>query len=165
MIRFQWLTVILDRFLWCHLICIAWVLSLFLGKHRCSDIQYNTIQYKICKAPCCRGFRGARIGYTGPDGPHWQFQSGYRAVWNTTVPIQLAQYRLPRLATFNAKIQIYFSNKIYESNFIKQHWETVMVWNYPNADCSLQNKFIVLFITIFGTLSFPIVTTVISTAP
>ena len=22
-------------------------------------IQYNTIQYKICKAPCCRGFRGA----------------------------------------------------------------------------------------------------------
>jgi len=23
------------------------------------DIQYNTIQYKICKAPCCRGFRGA----------------------------------------------------------------------------------------------------------
>ena len=22
-------------------------------------IQYNAIQYKICKAPCCRGFRGA----------------------------------------------------------------------------------------------------------
>ena len=22
-------------------------------------IQYNTIQYKICKAPCCRGLRGA----------------------------------------------------------------------------------------------------------
>jgi len=22
-------------------------------------IQYNTIQYRICKAPCCRGFRGA----------------------------------------------------------------------------------------------------------
>ena len=22
-------------------------------------VQYNTIQYKICKAPCCRGFRGA----------------------------------------------------------------------------------------------------------
>ena len=21
-------------------------------------LQYNTIQYKICKAPCCRGFRG-----------------------------------------------------------------------------------------------------------
>ena len=21
--------------------------------------RYNTIQYKICKAPCCRGFRGA----------------------------------------------------------------------------------------------------------
>jgi len=25
----------------------------------------------------------------------------------------------------------------------------------PNADCSLKNKFIVLFIRIFGTLSFP----------
>jgi len=23
-----------------------------------STVQYNTIQYKICKAPCCRGFRG-----------------------------------------------------------------------------------------------------------
>ena len=22
-------------------------------------MQYNTMQYKICKAPCCRGFRGA----------------------------------------------------------------------------------------------------------
>jgi len=26
---------------------------------RCGLLQYNTIQYKICKAPCCRGFRGA----------------------------------------------------------------------------------------------------------
>ena len=25
----------------------------------CYSPQYNTIQYKICKAPCCRGFRGA----------------------------------------------------------------------------------------------------------
>jgi len=24
-------------------------------------LQYNTIQYKICKAPCCRGFRGMYI--------------------------------------------------------------------------------------------------------
>jgi len=33
-----------------------------------------------------------------------------------------------------------------------------MVWNYQNADCSFENKFIVLFIIIFGTptLSFPI---------
>jgi len=30
-----------------------------------------------------------------------------------------------------------------------------MVWNYQNADCSLKNKFIVLFITVIGTLSFP----------
>jgi len=30
--------------------------------------------------------------------------------------------------TGNAKILIHFSNKIYGSNFIKQHSETVMVW-------------------------------------
>ena len=38
MICFQCLMVILDRFLWCHLKCIVWVLSLFFGKHRCSDM-------------------------------------------------------------------------------------------------------------------------------
>ena len=38
-----------------------------------------------------------------------------------------------------------------------QHSETVMVWNYQNADCSFKNTFIVSFTMIFGTLSFPIV--------
>ena len=33
--------------------------------------------------------------------------------------------------------------------------ETVMLWHYQNANCSLKNKFIALFIIIFGTLSFP----------
>ena len=31
-----------------------------------------------------------------------------------------------------------------------------MVLNYQNADCRLKKIFIVSFITIFGTLSFPI---------
>ena len=31
-----------------------------------------------------------------------------------------------------------------------------MVWDYQNADCSSQNKFIVLFIILFGTFSFHI---------
>jgi len=35
---------------------------------------------------------------------------------------------------------IHFSNKIYGSNFIKQHSEAVMVWNYQNADCSFRKK-------------------------
>ena len=35
-------------------------------------------------------------------------------------------------------LNIYFPNKKYGSNFIKQHPETVMVWNYQNADCSLE---------------------------
>jgi len=48
-----------------------------------------------------------------------------------------------------------FSNKIYGIDYIKQHSETVTVWNYQNVDCSLKNKFIVSFIIIFGTLSFP----------
>ena len=39
-------------------------------------------------------------------------------------------------------IKSFFSNKIYLSNFIKQHSETVMVWNYRNADCSFRKKYI-----------------------
>jgi len=50
-----------------------------------------------------------------------------------TVPV-------PRQAIFNAKILIYFSSKIYGSNFIKQNSETVMVWNYQNADCGLRKR-------------------------
>jgi len=46
---------------------------------------------------------------------------------NESVPILLAQCRFPGLAIFSAKILIYFSNKIYRNNFIKQHSETVIV--------------------------------------
>jgi len=31
-------------------------------------------------------------------------------------------------------INIFFSKKLYESNFVKQHSETVMVWNCQNAE-------------------------------
>jgi len=51
----------------------------------------------------------------------------YNCIGNESVPIQLAQCRFPGLAISNAKILIYFSNKIYRSNFIKQHLETVIV--------------------------------------
>ena len=47
----------------------------------------------------------------------------------------------------------YYTNKIYGSNFTKQHSETVMVWNYQNAGGSLR-KNIASFIIIFGTFSF-----------
>jgi len=46
---------------------------------------------------------------------------------NKSAPTQLAQCRFPGLAISNAKILIYFSSKIYGSNFIKQELETVMV--------------------------------------
>jgi len=48
-------------------------------------------------------------------------------IGNESAPIQLAQCRFSGLVISNAKILIHFSNKIYESNFIKQHSETVMV--------------------------------------
>jgi len=74
---------------------------------------------------------------------------------NESVPIQLAQCRFLGLAISNAKILINFSNKIYGSNFVKQHSETAMVWNYQNVVRSavFLNKLTVLFIIIFGTLS------------
>ena len=83
----------------------------------------------------------------------------FRWIGNESVPRLLTQCRFPALAFSNAKIYtyIFFSNKIYESNFIKQHSETVTVWNCQNADCSFRSKFNVLFIIIFGTFSFPIV--------
>ena len=57
------------------------------------------------------------------------------------------------LAISNAKILMYFQIKYTKA----QHPETVMVQKYRNADYSLnKNKFIVSFIIIFGTLSFPI---------
>jgi len=70
------------------------------------------------------------------------------------VLIQLAQCRFPGLAISIGKILIRFSNKIYGSSFIKQHSETVIVLNYQSADYSLRKK-ILLFVIIFGTLSFP----------
>jgi len=47
-------------------------------------------------------------------------------IGNESVLIQLPQCRFPELAISHAKILIYFSNRIYGSNFIKQHTETVM---------------------------------------
>ena len=43
----------------------------------------------------------------------------YKAIWNKNALIQLAQCRFPGLAIPNAKV--------YGSNFIQQHSETVMV--------------------------------------
>jgi len=70
--------------------------------------------------------------------------------YNSTIST-VGAYWFLRLAIPNAKILIYFSNIIYGSNFFKRHLGTVVVRNYQNADCSLKNKFIVLFTVIFGT--------------
>ena len=68
-------------------------------------------------------FRRARKRTTASDEIHAQMAH----IWNETVPIQLAQCRwFPGLASSSGKILIYFSNKIYGSNFVKQHSETVL---------------------------------------
>jgi len=64
---------------------------------------------------------------------------------NETVPIQLAKCWLPGLAISSAKISIDFSNKIHVSNFIKQHWETVVVWNQQDADCSFKTYCVIYY--------------------
>jgi len=46
---------------------------------------------------------------------------------NESVPIQLAQCRFPGLAISNAEILMYFSNKIYGSDFIKQLSGTAII--------------------------------------
>jgi len=87
------------------------------------------------------------------------------ALGNESVPIQLAQCRLTGLAIFKAKILIYFSNKMYGNNRIKQHSQTVAVWHYENADCSLRKKNIVSFIVICGTLNVPSIDGVTTSSP
>jgi len=73
---------------------------------------------------------------------HWEDESA---------PIQLAQCRSPGLAISNGKILIYnFSNKLHGNYFIKQHSETVMVWNYQNADWSLRKKTLLCHLLYFS---------------
>jgi len=68
-------------------------------------------------------------------------------IGNESVPIQLAQCRFRGLAISDVKILIYFSNKIYGSNFIST---PKLLW------FETTKKIIVSFVIIFGTFSFPI---------
>jgi len=79
-----------------------------------------------------------------------------RCLLQRSAPIQLAQCRFHAWqAISNAKILILF----FKWNIRKQFYqtalsETVMVWNYQNADCSLKRKFYLYFFLIFGKHSF-----------
>jgi len=68
-------------------------------------------------------------------------------IGSESVPIQLAQRWFPALAISSAEIRMRFSNETHESNFIRQHSETVTAWNSQNADdCSFEKyEFVVLF--------------------
>jgi len=61
-----------------------------------------------------------------------------------------------KVCRYNIYIYI-FQVKYVASLFIKQHSETVMVWNTSMLIAFFKNNFIVLFIIIFRTLSLPIV--------
>jgi len=66
------------------------------------------------------------------------------------VPIQLAQCWFPGLAISNTK------NICFKQNIWKQFcWKLLWFEISKTLIAVLQNKFIVLFIVIFGTLSFP----------
>jgi len=83
---------------------------------------------------CCE--QGLTVGVLPPDQAVSQAAEAHTANWwlsdigNESVPIQLAQCWFPRLAISNAKILIYLSNKIYGSNSVKHHSESLMVRNY-----------------------------------
>ena len=54
-------------------------------------------------------------------------------------------------------LNIYISNKVHGNNAVKQHSETVKWFEMTKMLIAvLGNKFIVSFIIIFGTLSFPV---------
>jgi len=74
------------------------------------------------------------------------------SIGNESVPIQLTQCWFSRQAISNAKTNIYFSNKIYGNNF----YQTTLgnCYGLKLAKSRLQFKKFVLFIIIFGTISF-----------
>ena len=84
------------------------------------------------------------------------------------MPIQLAQCWFHELAIFNARILIHFSNKIYGSNYIKQHC-TRKLLHFEITKmliAVLKNKFNVSLIIIFSTrYTNRIVSTVVDSVP
>jgi len=86
----------------------------------------------------------------------WAVTQREIGIGNKSVPIQVAQCWFPGLAISSAKILIYFSNKICGSNFIKRYSKTVMARTYQKCRLRLKNKFIVSFVIIFATDSFPL---------
>ena len=68
-----------------------------------------------------------------------------------------AQCRFPGLAISNAKIRIYFSDKVYGSYSIKQHSQKLLWFEISKMLFAvLKTKFILSFVIISGTLSFPV---------
>ena len=92
--------------------------------------------YRICTS-CLFAYTHVRTEPRRRSHLHWQIPASIRnvncalggRVENESVPIQLAQRFFAGLAISSSKIWVYFSNKIYGSNCIKQHTETAVVWN------------------------------------
>jgi len=77
-------------------------------------------------------------------------------IGNESMPIQLAQYWFPGLAISCKNISLKY---IFQKNTRKQFYQTALGNFYglklPKCELQFKNSFIVLFIIIFGTLSFP----------
>jgi len=132
--------------------CTRWLYREFIW-HKGLPGLHNNSQ---TAAGCCRLWPTLTAGLTSTG---WYLLQGIiyclRQLWNRmpdwlrlkvlciigyeSAPIH--QCRFPGLAISRAKALIYFLYKIYGSTFIKQHTETVMVWNYRKAGCSLRIKF------------------------
>ena len=81
---------------------------------------------------------GAREHTAGCIYGYWGLKKGE---WLCISCDDLSLFHHGSKPTFHTSFLLYLSNKIYGSNYIKQHSETVTVWNYQNADCSLRNTF------------------------
>jgi len=76
-------------------------------------------------------------------------------IGNENVPIQLAQCWFPGLTISNAKILIYFSNKIYGSSLSNSTQKLLWFEITKMPIAVFKKKNLVPFIIIFGSLSFP----------
>jgi len=77
-------------------------------------------------------------------------------IGNESVPIQLAQCRFPRLAISDAKYKYIFQIKYTEAILSNSTRKLLWFEISKMLTAVLKIKFIVLFIIIFGTFSFPI---------
>jgi len=103
-------------------------------------------------------FRPVRLSVRVYIVPAESFSESDRLIGNESVPIPLAQCWFSGLAIFNAKNinrPIFFQVK-YTEAILSNSTRKLLWFEITKMLIAVKNKFIVLFIIIFGALSFPI---------